>query len=443
MRLQQYPFQIVQIQPRGGRTTSQLQASLLRKLDEAGADVLPITVDSNTRLEKYEEAQQLYAQALTEGVDSLNGFPFMAIPADEIVDMISGFAHPFSLRHGSPIAHRLVEKALSCGIDEIEGGPLTYSLPYTRSTTLEEAISSWKTVEEMCASSKTRLNQAVLRESFGVLTAVLVPPYVAILVSLLEAIFSYSNGVRHFMIGLQSCGNLSQDIVQFEAARRAVSYLAPSHFPDLNMYYAYHHWMGPFPKNSTEADSIIDICNLSAHVVQADKVVVKTNVEAYGVPSEEANAKAVRRTKKLLSQLTSMQSSFQVDDLELEIQFLVSELLLGIERITRADSCEDALIQAVHMGQVDLMFSPHQSVQRQLEVQRDERGWIRILDDGQLTLSKEYLKFEKRNSTIGDLVLPSSKIVADMLWPREANIHLVKQVKELVSQSAVEFDDEQ
>jgi hypothetical protein len=138
-----------------------------------------------------------------------------------------------------------------------------------------------------------------------------------------------------------------------------------------------------------------------------------------------------------------MQSSFQVDDLELEIQFLVSELLLGIERITRADSCEDALIQAVHMGQVDLMFSPHQSVQRQLEVQRDERGWIRILDDGQLTLSKEYLKFEKRNSTIGDLVLPSSKIVADMLWPREANIHLVKQVKELVSQSAVEFDDEQ
>lgn len=440
IRLKNYRSPEIQIQPRGGRSTTLLQKNLLTKLAEAGANVLPITVDSNTRLEKYEKAEALYAHSLTHGVDSLNGFPFMAVPSDEIVEMISKFENPVSLRHGSPVAHKLVEKALLCGIDEIEGGPLTYSLPYTRNTSLAVSIESWKKVERMCASSKTRLNQGVLRESFGVLTAVLVPPYVALLVSFLEAIFSYSNGVRHFMIGLQSSGNLIQDIVQFDAARRVASSLAGAYFPDLHLYYAYHHWMGPFPRDSAQANSIIDICNLSAHLVKADKVVVKTNVEAYGVPSEESNAYAVRRTRKLLLLMASMDAADK-SGTEEEVSFLTSEVLAGIHRILTSDSLDDSLIRAVESGQIDLMFSPHQAVRRRIEVYRDRKGWVRLFDPGELLVSREFQLFERRGTTEVFNRLTSKKILSDMLWPRKVNRHLAEEIANLRSHSGVDLYD--
>lgn len=436
-RLPIYQVGHTRIQPRGGRSTIRFQTSLWKKLSEAGADILPVTVDSNTRLEKYQEAQKLHVQSELEMVDKLNGFPFVAIPRSEILEMFSRFPQPISLRHGSPIAHKLVEKALDCGVDEIEGGPLTYSIPYTRVTPLHSSITSWGKVEQMCASTKSRQGKPILRESFGVLTAVLVPPYVALLTSFLEAIFSYSNGVRHFMIGLQSCGNIYQDQVQFEAARKIGLQISHKYFPELILYYAYHHWMGPFPKDENRANDVIDVCNFSAKLVKADKVVVKTSVEAHGVPSETANYLAVKRTSQVLSHLQEEEvfnsRSFEED----EIHYLVNEVTSAIERIHVRGSAAESLVYAVESGEVDLMFSPHNAVLRKIEVIRDINGWIRVLNFGNMKVTKNFQKFEKRFLRKSEDYLSSAQILASMTWPAKFNETFVIQIRKQLNQLGV------
>lgn len=429
MRLKNYRDGRVQIQPRGGRSTTEYQTSLWHRLTEAGADILPITVDSNTRLEKYEEARQLHIQSMIDGIDKLNGYPFVAISNDEILEMFSKFNQPISLRHGSPIAHKLVEKALICGVDEIEGGPLTYSLPYTRATPLRDVINSWKRVEEMCAATRSRNNQPIMRESFGVLTAVLVPPYVALLTSFLEAIFAYSSGVKHFMIGLQSCGNFHQDIVQFEAARIIEKNLSEKLFPGMNIYYAYHHWMGPFPRDLKRANDVIDVCNFTAKIVQADKVVVKTNVEAHGVPSELANFSAVKRTAKLLELLDNGNFTFDVPHMEEEVFNLTTEITSSLANISEYDSISDCLMHYIESGELDLMFSPYKVIKRRMEVSRDQFGWIRISKFGNLSVTEKYKKFETRFLSLSRSKFTSNEIIEDMAWPRQQSRFIPQEIQ--------------
>ncbi len=67
-------------------------------------------------------------------VDMLNGYPLVNHGYRTTRKMITHFNKPVSLRHGTPDARLLIETAIASGIFEIEGGPITYLLPYSKKT---------------------------------------------------------------------------------------------------------------------------------------------------------------------------------------------------------------------------------------------------------------------------------------------------------------------
>jgi methylaspartate mutase epsilon subunit len=434
MRLQAYSQNRMQIQPRGGRSNPKLQLDLMKALQTSGADVLPVTIDSNTRLGRLEEARKLYLHSLATGTETLNGFPLLAVDPEEVERLLSQLEKPVSLRHGSPLSDQLVQRALLLGFDEIEGGPLTYSLPYSRSTPIAAVLQSWKLVEEMCSQSISRFGNPILRESFGVLTAVLVHPYIALLASFLEAIFAKLYGVRHFMIGLQSTGNVQQDFVQFEAARRIHSHLGTTLLNNVEIYYAYHHWMGPFPKDQELANRVIDICNFSAHLNSVDKVVVKTAVEAHGIPTAQANCDAVSRTKRVLGILHDVLVENWHSELTIEIDALSAEVISGIYQILNlSEDLETCITTGLDLGMIDLMFSPHHAVRKESQVCRDDRGWLRFFDPGGIRLSKDFIFREQSQVANHTQNLTSEKIQSDMLWPEnQGAIDLVRETVQIL-----------
>lgn len=219
------------------------------------------------------------------------------------------------------------------------------------------------------------------------------------------------------MIGLQSCGNIDQDIVQFAAAKKIILLLKIYLPSEIEIYYAYHHWMGPFPREESEANNIIDACNLAASIAGVDKVVVKTAVEAYGVPTEDINAEAVRRTTNFIQKTDTSKYTYIVKKYEEEIDFLAHEVVACVISILDEFKIEDGLKHAVEEGILDLMFSPHLSVKRNIEVCRDKNGWIRFNSFGKTKVSNEYKSFEQRNLELPDRFLSNKQIAKDMLWP--------------------------
>ena len=200
------------VQPRGGFPTYKKMFELYEEFMKADIDVLPLTIDSNTRLNDYAMAKKMLTLSEENDMDMLNGYPLVNHGYRTTRKMMMHFQKPVSLRHGTPDARLLVETALASGIFEIEGGPITYMLPYSKNFPLDKAFLYWKYVDKVCALY-SKLNEPINRESFGPLTATLVPPCIVIVIQLIEMLLSIEEGVKSFSVSFSQNGSMMQDVV--------------------------------------------------------------------------------------------------------------------------------------------------------------------------------------------------------------------------------------
>ena len=67
--------------------------------DKANVDVLPCTIDSNTRLNDYATAKKMLRLSEENEVDMLNGYPLITHGYRTSRKMMTHFNKPISLRH--------------------------------------------------------------------------------------------------------------------------------------------------------------------------------------------------------------------------------------------------------------------------------------------------------------------------------------------------------
>lgn len=393
------------LQPRGGFPTLGQQRELTLAFHEAEADFIPLTIDSNTRHNDYAAAARHLKTGIAEGRDLLNGFPLIAHGHLATRELYRGVDRPISLRHGTPDARLLVETALAAGITEIEGGGLCYSLPYSRDFPLDQALLHWQYVDRLCAVSGPA-GLPVHRESFGPLTATLVPPVMVIAVQLCELLLAAEQGVTSFSVAFGHTGSLEQDLALARVLReRADAVLTRFGFEDVHVSLVYHQWMGAFPAEPSLAWQLISVCATAAALIGADKVVVKTPEEALGIPTVEANSSAVRAVRYVLDMFPAFPegrglSSATVDE---EAALIGDEVDRLLDRIfdAPAPGFLQSVFRAVLAGTIDIPFAPHRQNASRLVTERGAGRRIRILDPGSVPISAAQLRRERELAGTG------------------------------------------
>ena len=412
------------IQPRGGRSTIKSQTSLWDDLCNAGADVLPLTIDSKTRLNQLKDAEDLYLRARKNGEETLNGFPLLAVDINEAHELFSNATLDISLRHGTPLAYNLVKRAIDIGFGEIEGGPISYCIPYSRNADLVEVIKDWKKVEIYCSSANLNMDSKIIRENFGVLSACLIPPIQTLLVDTLEALFVANYGESKIMCSVGATGCDYQDIALVQAIREVVPWALDFFNLEIqNPYISYHHWMGPFPFEKHKSLEIIIRGTYLSFLTNSDKVVTKTIDEAYGIPSNSSNSESVKLVKDTLNNLLQKKNDFpkiQNYLIEEEKECLIKEAK-GIITILKNEheSIEEIILQSILKGFVDVPFSPHQDNKNNLKSLRAGDNSIRITSDYYGNHSDNFIKREimhLRNNHSWRR-LSSDTIANHILWP--------------------------
>ncbi len=104
----------------------------------------------------------------------LNGYPLINHGYRTTREMVTYFKTPISLRHGTPDARLLVEVALASGIFEIEGGPITYLLPYSKNFPLDRHFYLEICREGMLLATQELNWNLLIRESFGALNLAII-----------------------------------------------------------------------------------------------------------------------------------------------------------------------------------------------------------------------------------------------------------------------------
>ena len=385
------------IQPRGGVPLFEAQQRLTRQLSAAGADFIPLTIDSCTRHNEYETATQLLRRSEEEGKDYLNGYPLVSHGHELTRELYTDIAKPISLRHGTPDARLLAEVAMASGIAEIEGGGICYCLPYSEGFPLDRCLLYWQYVDRVCALNSTP-EYPIHRESFGPLSATLVPPAIAVAVQIIEALLAAEQGVKSFAVSFGQTGSLIQDIATAKVLRELTAhYLREFGFEDVRSYLVYHQWMGQFPHQREKAAALIAGSGLIASVIAADKVVVKTVDEALGVPRPDVNAEAVDVVRYMLD-IFACAAPMSSPLIEQEAALIESEVrsILGAIFNLSGDAFWESVFRAFQMGYLDVPFSPHADNANKLVSMRDANRSIRIAERGKVPISDHDARLEQQ-----------------------------------------------
>lgn len=378
----------VAVQPRCGVGGHAEMLALLRELErDAGPDVLTVTIDSHTRLRRFDHARRV----LAANPGDLNGYPLVAHGWRRGRELNEAVAAPLEVRHGSPDARDLFDVAVASGITSFEGGGISYNLPYSKDVPLAESLAAWRDVDAACGVLADA-GLVVDRELFGTLTAVLVPPSTSLAVSVIEAVAAAREGVRCLSVAYPQGGNVVQDV----AALRAIPLLAARHLPaDVAVHAVLHQFMGVFPRERAHAEDLILCGALVARLGGAAKVVAKTYQEAYGIPDGEANAAGLRLSDRANSPLLDFVTidEEQVAD---ECAWILREVGEIVEPVlaraaTAHGGLTAAVVEAFADGTLDIPFSASRHARSAVLPRRDADGAIRYRDAGGLPLSRASL----------------------------------------------------
>ena len=408
------------IQPRAGVPVIEEHIKLMQFLQDKGeADLLPTTIDSYTRQNRYEEAENGIAESIRLGRAMLNGFPAVNHGVAGCRRVIESVHTPLQVRHGTPDARLLTEIAYAGGFTSYEGGGISYNLPYCKNVPMERTIRDWQYVDRLTGLYE-EMGVSINREPYGPLTGTLVPPCISHAAAIIEALLAAEQGVKNITVGYGQCGNLVQDIAAIRTLEELTNeYLQKYGYGDVQVTTVLHEWMGGFPADEAQAFSVISWGAATAALSKATKVIVKSPHEAVGIPTMEANSEGCRCTKQMVNMLSDQ--TFASAGLEEEKEIIRQETRCIVDKCFELGNGDIAvgICRGVEAGVCDIPFAPCSANAGLMLPARDNDGAIRILEMGNLPFPQDLKDFHKEKIAARGKVenrQPSFQMVIDDVY---------------------------
>lgn len=385
-------------QPRAGVALINEHIELLQHLqDEGEADLLPSTIDSYTRQNRYDECEIGIKESLAAGRSLLNGFPAVNHGVHGCRQVFEALDLPLQARHGTPDARLLAEIIHASGWTSNEGGGISYNIPYAKNVSVEKSLLDWQYCDRLVGYYEEH-GVSINREPFGPLTGTLVPPSTSNAAAIIEALLAAEQGVKNITVGYGQCGNLVQDVAAVRALEEQTNeYLKQYGYNDVYITTVFHQWMGGFPQDEAKAFGVISTGAATAALAGATKVIVKTPHEAFGIPTKEANAAGIKATKMALNMLQGQRLPMS-KELETEIAIIKSETKCIIDKLLELGNGDLSVgtVKGFEAGIIDVPFAPSKFNAGIMMPARDNNGAVRYLNFGNLPFTEELKNYNTK-----------------------------------------------
>ena len=128
------------IQPRAGISPINACIDLLQHLQDEGlADILPTSVDSYTRANRYKDCEEALGKSEREGRSFLNGLPVVNYGVKNLRKLVESLQNPMELRTSSVDARLSAEISLAAGYSAFIHGPICPTMHYHKNAKLGKA----------------------------------------------------------------------------------------------------------------------------------------------------------------------------------------------------------------------------------------------------------------------------------------------------------------
>ena len=385
------------VEPRAGVANMEGESRLLQVLEAAGADLLPVTIDSMTRTQRFDAAAKA-TLASTPERSLLNGYPLIHHGTEATRRLVLERKLPVHLRANSTDLRLVADVGFAAGMSGFVSGPIYATVQYSKTTPLAEAIKNWQYVYRLMGKY-TEHGFPIVDDALGLTQSgsCSVPALMHAGV-VLEALFMAGQGVKHVNAYAISQGTLAQDIAACLAVRQLTEeYLARFGFGDVNVYMTSNHWAAAFPPDEAAAYGLISLNTLVAAVARATLLYVKSVEEGFGVPTAEGNAASVRTTRYVIHLLSGQQYWLQSEavQFELELNLLQGRAILdAVLDLGHGDPVAGA-VAAFEAGVLDEPAAPSRVAHGDVLVVRDSQQAVRFLDYGNVPIPESARRMER------------------------------------------------
>lgn len=386
------------VEPRAGVSHLEGTRILFRLLEEAGADILPITIDSMTRTHRFDQAAKA-AEASTAEQSKLNGYPLIHFGVEATRELVLERERPVHLRANSTDLRLVADVGFACGMSGFVSGPVYATVQYSKNTPIAESIRNWQYVYRLMGKY-TEAGIPISDDALGLTQSGLcsVPALMHAGV-VLEALIMAAQGVKHVQAYAISQGTLAQDVAACLAVQELTEeYLAKLGHDDVSVYMTSNHWAAAFPPDESAAYGLISVNTVVAALAKATLLYVKSIEEGFGVPTAVGNAASVRATRYVLHLLKGQDvATLGSEDIEWERQLNLIQGRAILDAVLELGAGDPVVgtIRAFEAGVLDEPAAPSKVARGEILVVRDARGAVRFLDYGNVPIPAEARALER------------------------------------------------
>jgi methylaspartate mutase epsilon subunit len=360
------------------------------------ADIVPTTTDSYTRNEQWAKAQAGVEESEKAGRSLLNGFPMVNYGPREARRLIEAIDKPAIVLSGTAFPRLTAEVGYAAGFTGYLGSGLAYTTSYTKETSLEEGIANYQYLDRLAALYAEH-GVELHRRQPGFLTGTNIPPSIAIVTCIIDALLAAHQGVRHYGLELGQTLHLVQDAAAIRMCGELVQhYLRRQGFTDVFTPVTSLHWMGAWPQDEAQSAALIAYGGTLAAVGRAASITTKSTHEAFGIPTPQANAEGLRITRMAIYlarglDITSMPS------FEVECDLIRREVVPVVDKVLEMGDGDVGIgtLRAAEAGVLDIPWSPNRWVKSRIMPARDVDGALRILSPGLMPIPSDVLEIHE------------------------------------------------
>lgn len=382
------------VQPRGGFGTFELQHELMQTLDRDGlADIVPTTTDSYTRNEQFHLAQNGIEESQRLGRSLLNGYPIVNYGVEKAAQLIDAIDKPAIMLTGTSFPRLTGEVAFAGGYSGYLGSGLAYTSSYTKELSLEDGVRNYQYLDRLAAMYQEH-GVELHRRQPGFLTGTNVPPCIAIVTGVLDALLAAAQGVKNYGLEMGETLHLVQDAAAVAACRDLCQeYLVRAGHRDVFTPVTLLHWMGAWPQDEAQSAALVSYGGTLAAIAGAASVTTKTTHEAFGIPTPKANAEALRMTRMAVYLARHIRLDGMPQFRE-EVDLIKREVRAIVDRVLEMGEGDAAIgiVNAAAAGVLDIPWSPNRGLKSRIMPARDVDGCIRILDPGDMPFPRDVLE---------------------------------------------------
>ena len=378
------------LQPRFGVATVEAQAAGMRVLEiEGGADLLTMSSDTYSRREEFAKADEAVRLSYQNGRSMLNGFPAAIHGLQGTRRVTEATDVPVGGRGatGAPQAYNAM--MLAGGATEFNGSALAFVMNVEARMKVPMAIHNTQFIDRMLGKL-TELGAQPAKESSTIVSGTIVPPAIAVVCGVAEVLLAATQGVKYHCVAYPVNSSVIQDVAACRVMREFCDrYAREAGFKDLEIAYAIHQWLGPFPEDKSRALARIAFDSVTAVYAKVDKILVKSSEEGQGTPTNQGNIEGLRATRQAVD-LARGQLFPDSAELQDECDQIRKESRAILDAVFELGKGDVALgvSRAIDAGVYEFPYSVNQSNRGKMLVCRDERGAVRYLDTGNLPLDE-------------------------------------------------------